>query len=57
MVVIRENKEKGIKLIESIIETSIDCFICYRIVDDKDRTIYTDQNLEYTLSYYNSLWL
>ena len=55
MVVIRENKEKGIKLIESIIETSIDCFICYRIVDDKDRTIYTDQNLEYTLSYYNSL--
>ena len=55
MVVIRENKEKGIKLIESVIETSNDCFVCYRIVDDKDRTIYTDQSLEYTLSYYNSL--
>lgn len=55
MVVIRENKEKGIKLVESVVETSNDCFVCYRIVDDKDRTIYTDQNLEYTLSYYNSL--
>lgn len=55
MLVIRENKEKGIKLIESVIETSNDCFICYRIIDNKDRTIYTDQNLEYTLSYYNSL--
>ena len=55
MVVIRDTIDTGIKLIESIIETSIDCFICYRIVDNKDRTIYTDQNLEYTLSYYNSL--
>ena len=55
MVVIRENKEKGIKLIESIIETLTDCFVCYRVVDDKDRTIYTDQCLEYALSYYNSL--
>ena len=55
MVVIRENKEKGIKLIESVIETLTDCFICYRIIDNKGFTIYTDQNIEYTLSYYNSL--
>ena len=55
MVVIRENKEKGIKLVESVIETLIDCFVCYRIIDNKDRTIYSDQSLEYTLSYYNSL--
>lgn len=55
MVVIRENKEKGIKLIESVIETSNDCFVCYRIVDNKGITIYSDQSLEYTLSYYNSL--
>ena len=55
MVVIRENKEKGIKLIESVIETSNDCFICYRIIDNKDRTIYTDQSIEHVLSYYNSL--
>ena len=55
MLVIRENKEKGIKLVESVIETSSDCFICYRIIDNKDRTIYSDQSLEHTLSYYNSL--
>lgn len=55
MVVIRENKEKGIKLIESVVETLIDCFVCYRIVDNKGITIYSDQNLEHTLSYYNSL--
>ena len=55
MVVIRENKEKGIKLIESIVETLTDCFICYRIIDNKGLTIYTDQSIEHALSYYNSL--
>ena len=55
MVVIRENKEKGIKLVESVIETLTDCFVCYRIVDNKDFTIYSDQSLEHALSYYNSL--
>ncbi len=55
MVVIREDKKKGIKLIESIVETLTDCFICYRVVDNKGFTIYTDQNLEHALSYYNCL--
>ena len=55
MLVIRENKKKGIKLIESIVETLTDCFVCYRIMDNKGCTIYSDQSLEYTLSYYNSL--
>lgn len=55
MVVIRENKEKGIKLVESVIETLIDCFVCYRIIDNKGFTLYSDQSLEHTLSHYNSL--
>ena len=55
MVVIRENKEKGIKLIESIVETLTGCFVCYRVVDNKGYTIYSDQSIEHALSYYNCL--